>query len=349
MVEDSVDRADSPDDDHGGGRHGRVSGSLPPREADDGGQIKYDTPNTKAAPSTSTERVGRRETGNRGLSGSGRTAARGERTANRTARIARTAGAANGRNDFGRVSLVGAGPGHPDLLTKRAYDRLATADVVFYDALTSSAVVEDLTQDTEIVDVGKRPPNRTPQNEINALLCERSKRGERVVRLKGGDPCLFGRGGEEAEHLASEGVPFEVVPGVSSALAAPGVGAIPLTHREHASSVTVITGHETPDKEDSALDWDALADVITAGGTLVILMGVARLAENVRALVDHDVPPETPAATIQKATWDDEETVVASVGTIAEWNEQAGIESPAVTVVGDVVAVREAVEPSLRR
>ena len=353
MGEDGVNRTDRAGDDRGVRTRGDVSVPVPrtEKEADaTGRRIECGTTNTGVASGGVSGPIDDAEPGS-GASGAGtsraassrRATGSGERTPSGETVAAREAG------DLGRVSLIGAGPGHPDLLTRRAYERLAAADVVCYDSLTSDAVLADLPEGVDVVDVGKRPPNRTPQNEINALLCERSKRGEQVVRLKGGDPCLFGRGGEEAEHLASEGIPFEIVPGVSSALAAPGVGGIPLTHREHASSVTVITGHETPDKPDSALDWDALAGTVAAGGTLVILMGVARLPANVRALRDHGLTPETPAATIQKATWREEDTVVATVETIAERNRQAGIESPAVTIVGDVVSVREAVESSLLR
>lgn len=266
-----------------------------------------------------------------------------------TARYGECAGTDTDNEECGRVSLVGAGPGHPDLLTRRAWKRLTEADVVLYDSLTSDAVLDELPSEVDVIDVGKRPPNRTSQAEIDELLSERARHGERVVRLKCGDPGVFGRGGEEAEHLAAEGIAFEIVPGVSSVLAASGTSAIPLTHREHASSVTVVTGHETPEKEGSALNWSALADTITAGGTLVILMGVARLAENVRALREYGVGAETPVATVQKATWHDQRTVVADLETIVERNRAAEIESPAITIVGDVVSVRDAIETHLLR
>jgi uroporphyrin-III C-methyltransferase len=249
--------------------------------------------------------------------------------------------------ETGPVSLVGAGPGHPDLLTRRAWKRLSAADVVMYDSLVDERVVAELPDRVATIDVGKRSPNRTTQDEINALLRERAKRGERVVRLKGGDPCLFGRGGEEATHLADEGIGFEIVPGISSVLAAPSVSGIPLTHRDRASSVTVLTGHETPEKDGSALDWEAVARTVATGGTLVILMGVRRLAENVRALCEQDIAPETPAAMIQEATREGERTIVGTLATIVERRERAGIEPPAVTIVGDVVSVRESIEDQL--
>ena len=255
---------------------------------------------------------------------------------------------ARASTDGGRVYLVGSGPGSPELLTRRAWNLLADADAVLYDSLTGDEIVADLPASAEAVDVGKRPPDRTSQAEIHRLMRDRARRGERVVRLKGGDPTVFGRGGEEAEFLADAGVAFEIVPGVSSVLAAPGANGIPLTHRGRASSVTVVTGHETPDKDDSALDWRALADTVTAGGTLVILMGVRRLPDNVAALREHGVPAETPAAMVEKATWDDEAVVTGTLGDIVARSRAAGVEPPAVTVVGDVVSVRDEVSDHLR-
>ncbi|WP_435181018.1 uroporphyrinogen-III C-methyltransferase [Halorussus sp. AFM4] len=245
--------------------------------------------------------------------------------------------------------LVGAGPGDPDLLTRRAWQLLREADVVLHDSLTGDAIVDQLPASAEVLDVGKRPPERTSQDEINELLVERSRTAETVVRLKGGDPNVFGRGGEEAEHLAAEGVPFEIVPGVSSVLAAPRASGIPLTHRDCSSSLTVITGHQTPDKDESAIDWHSLADSIQAGGTLVVLMGVNRLPENVRALRDHGVPSRTSVAMVQKATWGDERTVTGTLDDIVERSRDAGIEPPAVTIIGDVVDVRDDVAEWLRR
>lgn len=248
------------------------------------------------------------------------------------------------KGNLGTVSLVGSGPGDPELLTRRAWRLLREADVVLHDSLTGDEIVDELPESVESIDVGKRPPQRTTQDEINDLMLERSREDEDVVRLKGGDPNVFGRGGEEAEYLASEDVPFEIVPGVSSVLAAPSVSGIPLTHRDRSSSLTVITGHQTPDKDESAIDWGSLADTVEAGGTLVILMGVNRLPNNVRALLDHGVPGATPAAMVQKATWSDEKTVTGTLDDIVERSRNAQIEPPAVTIVGDVVDVRGEVE-----
>jgi uroporphyrin-III C-methyltransferase len=252
----------------------------------------------------------------------------------------------------GKVYLVGAGPGDPDLLTVRAWRLVSGADVLLHDALTDSGVLDDAPDAAEVRDVGKRPGpdgERTTQADINALLVRKARAGHDVVRLKGGDPTVFGRGGEEAAHLADAGVPFEVVPGVTSAVAAPGVVGIPLTHREHSSSLTVVTGHEDPTKDESALDWGALADTVAAGGTLVVLMGVGRLPDNVAALREHGLDAETPVAMVERATWDDEQTVSGTLDDVVEEARASDVSPPAVTVVGDVAAVRDRVSGALDR
>lgn len=240
----------------------------------------------------------------------------------------------------GTVAIVGGGPGDPELLTVKARRRIDAADVILHDALVGDQVVESLPQGADVVDVGKTPDGeRTTQAEINRRLVAEARRGHRVVRLKGGDPTIFGRGGEEAEYLADHGVDFEFVPGISSAVAGPQAAGIPLTHREHASSVTVVTGHEDPSKPDSALDWSALARTVSTGGTLVILMGVGRLPENVAALRANDLDPATPVAMVERATLPGEFTVADTLAGIVETARAAELRSPAVTVVGDVVAV----------
>jgi uroporphyrin-III C-methyltransferase len=245
---------------------------------------------------------------------------------------------------IGTVYVVGAGPGDPELLTVKAHRLLSEADVVLHDSLVGDAVVDAIPDHVTVAHVGKRPGGeRTPQDEINRRMVREARRGRDVVRLKGGDPTVFARGGEEAEHLAARDVPFEVVPGVTSAVGVPGAAGIPLTHREHASSVTVVTGHEDPTKDESALDWAALARTVTAGGTLVILMGVGRLPDNVAALREHGVDPDTPAAMVERGTLPDEFVVTGTLSSIVERARDVGIEPPAVTVVGSVVGVREAV------
>jgi uroporphyrin-III C-methyltransferase len=248
----------------------------------------------------------------------------------------------------GTVFLVGAGPGDPDLLTVKARRLLDEADVVLYDSLVSEAIRDLPPASVECIDVGKRGDGeRTTQAEINDLLVRRATAGDDVVRLKSGDPCVFGRGGEEAEELAAAGIPLEIVPGVTSAVAGPGLAGVPPTHREHASSLTVVTGHEDPTKADSALDWDALGRSVTAGGTLVILMGVGRLPDNVAALEAAGVDPETPVAMVERASREDEFTVTGTLETITERAREVGIDPPAVTVVGDVVSVRDRVSEYL--
>ena len=242
----------------------------------------------------------------------------------------------------GSVAIVGAGPGDPELLTIKARNRIDAADVILHDSLVGDGVIESLPGSARRVHVGKRPGGeRTSQAEINRRMVEEARRGNRVVRLKGGDPTVFGRGGEEAEHLAAHDVPFEIVPGISSVLAGPQAAGIPLTHREHASSLTVVTGHEDPTKADSALDWGALGRTVSTGGTLVILMGVGRLPDNVAALRANGVDPTTPVAMIERASLPGEFAVTGTLDAIVEIADDAGIEPPAVTVVGEVVAVGE--------
>ncbi|WP_254766347.1 uroporphyrinogen-III C-methyltransferase [Salinilacihabitans rarus] len=240
----------------------------------------------------------------------------------------------------GTVYLVGSGPGDPDLLTVRAKRLLETADVVLHDKLPGPEII-DLVPDDRAEDVGKRAGGeRTSQAEINERLVELAREGQTVVRLKGGDPFVFGRGGEEAEYLAAHGVPFEVVPAVTSAVAAPAVAGIPVTHRDHASSVSFVTGHEDPAKEESAVDWEALA---ATGGTIVVLMGVGRLPDYATALREAGMAPDTPVALVERGTWPDQRVATGTLKTIVDVRDEAGIEPPAVTVIGEVAATRERV------
>jgi len=240
----------------------------------------------------------------------------------------------------GTVYLVGAGPGDPDLLTRKAHRLICEADVLLYDSLVSAEIRDLIPADTESIDVGKRPDGeRTTQSEINTMLLKHTRAGRDIVRLKGGDPTLFARGGEEAEHLTEAGVAYEFVPGVTSVVGAPAQAGFPITHREHSSTATIIPGREDPSKEDSALDWDAIARTITAGGTLIILMGVGRLPSIAHELVARGVPAETPAATIQDATLDSERTVRGTVGTIGQRIREENVKPPATTVVGAVADV----------
>ncbi|MEA2645256.1 MAG: uroporphyrin-III C-methyltransferase [Chloroflexota bacterium] len=235
-----------------------------------------------------------------------------------------------------RVFLVGAGPGDPGLLTVRAAELLAAADVVFHDALVPGAILA-VAPSAEMVPVGRRAgQERRETAGVADAMAARAAAGEVVVRLKGGDPYLFGRGGEEGAALLERGVAFEVVPGVSSALAAPAAAGIPLTHRGVASSVTIVTGHVA----DAAGDvrWERLAG---GADTLVVLMGGARLRQLSRALVLAGRPASTPAAVVMAATRPEQRHVVATLETIADAAEHAAMGTPAVLVVGEVVRLSE--------
>ncbi len=238
----------------------------------------------------------------------------------------------------GEVHLVGAGPGDPDLLTLRGVEVLRRADVVIYDGLVSAELLRHAPAAAEIVFGGKHDRSRcVAQDELNTLLLAKARAGQRVVRLKGGDPYLFGRGGEEAAALAAAGIPFEVVPGVSSLQAVPACAGIPLTHRELASSVTVVTGHEPPASPAGKLDWAQLA---RADGTLVVLMGLRNLRAIAATLIAHGRPPDTPAAVISRGTTGRQRTLAGTLASIADRVERASLPAPAVIVVGSVVNLR---------
>ncbi|MCX6693262.1 MAG: uroporphyrinogen-III C-methyltransferase [Methanomicrobiales archaeon] len=235
----------------------------------------------------------------------------------------------------GKVFLVGAGPGDPGLLTVRACAVIASADVILYDQLPGPEILASLPQSAEQIDCGKYGQSHIlEQDSIEALMVERARAGKQVVRLKGGDPFLFGRGGEELETLRAHGVPVEVVPGVTSAIAVPAAVGIPVTHRRYASVVTIITGHEDPDKEGSSLDWAALAKV---GGTLVVLMGVGNIGEIARVLLSHGKPPSTPVAIIERGYRKDQRVTTAPLNLIATRASEEGVKPPAVIVIGGVV------------
>ena len=240
----------------------------------------------------------------------------------------------------GRVLLVGAGPGDPGLVTVAAAEALAQAEVVVYDRLVNPRLLELAPAEAERIFVGKGPKRHSmSQEEINELLVARAGKGKRVVRLKGGDPFVFGRGGEEAEVLAAAGIAFEVVPGVTSAIAAAAYAGIPITHRGLASSVAFVTGHEDPTKDEPDVDWAKLA---TAVDTLVLLMGVGQLPQIVERLVAGGRDRATPVAVIEWGTLPRQRTVVGDLGDIVAKVEEADIGPPAVAVVGEVVRLREA-------
>ena len=237
----------------------------------------------------------------------------------------------------GRVYLVGAGPGDPGLLTVKGLRLVRTADVIAYDRLIDQRLLAHANADAELIDVGKAPGSRT-QKDLNRLLVGLAREGKKIVRLKGGDPFVFGRGGEEAQALHDAGVKFEIVPGVTSAIAAPAYAGIPLTHRDHASSFTVVTGSAAPDGGPTGIDWPALAAI---PGTLIFLMAWRNLDDVVSQLIDAGKPANTPAAVVSWGTQPCQRTVEGRLDSIAETARSAGLQSPTALIIGSVVELRE--------
>jgi len=239
---------------------------------------------------------------------------------------------------YGQVYLVGAGPGDPELITVKAHRLLSSCDALVYDSLVPQALLDLVPEGCECRFVGKRRGHHSvPQPKINAVLLELAERHQRVVRLKGGDPFLFGRGGEEAAHLVSRGVPVEVVPGVTAGIAAPAYAGIPVTHRRAGSSVTFVTGHEEIDKGRPGVDWRGLA---RSSDGLVIYMGLHNLRRIGEELMAGGLEPSTPAAAIQQGTVQGQQILLASLGELADQVEAAALASPAIIVIGAVVAQR---------
>ncbi|GAB6906979.1 Uroporphyrin-III C-methyltransferase [Desulfosarcina cetonica] len=244
--------------------------------------------------------------------------------------------------ETGKVFLVGAGPGDPGLITVKGADCIAAADVVIYDYLASPALLTHARPDAELIYVGKKGGDHTlPQEGINALIVEKAQGGAVVARLKGGDPFIFGRGGEEAEVLIAAGIAFEVVPGVTAAIGASAYAGIPLTHRDYTSDVAFVTGHEDPTKAESSVDWKALA---TGIGTLVFFMGVKNLPTIAGQLMANGRPADTPVAVIRWGTTPRQRTVTGTLATIVDIVREAGLKAPAIIIVGGVVKLRETMQ-----
>lgn len=242
----------------------------------------------------------------------------------------------------GKVSLVGAGPGDPGLITVKGLDALRKADVVVYDRLAAPQLLDEIRPEAERIDAGKLPQkHRLDQAEINALLIDRAKQGKHVVRLKGGDPFVFGRGGEEGLACYAAGIPFEIIPGVTSAVAVPAYAGVPVTHRLIASAFTVFTGHEDPCKTESSIDYDALAGAARLG-TLVLLMGVSHLSEITSRLIAAGVNADTPALCVEWGTTEHQRVVEGTLGTLAQRVGESGLQPPALTVIGETVRLRSA-------
>jgi uroporphyrin-III C-methyltransferase len=237
----------------------------------------------------------------------------------------------------GKVYLVGSGPGGIGLLTFRAREVIDHADVILYDQLPGEEILESLPNGAEKINVGKYGGHHIKEQEdIEALMVKKAREGKQVVRLKGGDPFLFGRGGEEMETLRDQGIEVEMVPGITSAIAVPECIGIPVTHRVHASQVTMLTGHEDPTKPESALDWQWLAE---SPGTLVILMGIKNLPAISRSLIENGMNADRPVAIIERGLRPDQRVTVGTLGTIADTARERGIRPPAVIVIGDVVSL----------
>ena len=242
-------------------------------------------------------------------------------------------------NGEGKVYLVGAGPGDPGLITLKGFRLLQMADVVIYDRLVHPEILAEIPQEAEKLYVGKKCDHHTlPQDEINALMVRKAREGKIVVRLKGGDPFVFGRGAEEVLHLVQQGIPWEVVPGVTSATAVPAYAGIPITHREFSSMASIITGHETFSKDLSQLRYDLISP---NDSTLVILMGMTNLGKIVEELTRYGRPPATPACIITWGTYPEQRVLTGTLGDIAEKKEQAGLKPPGIIVIGEVVRLRE--------
>ena len=249
----------------------------------------------------------------------------------------------NGKTDpQGRVWLVGAGPGDPGLITVAGLEALRSCDAVVFDALANPVLLDQAPEQAERYDVGKRAKyHKLTQDETNQLLVDLAKQGKEVVRLKGGDPYLFGRGAEEAAFCTKQGVRCEVVPGVTSGIAAPATAGIPVTHRKVASTVTIITGHEDPTKGETSIDYQALADLIKVGGTACFYMGVGRLQAICDELTGCGLPESMPAALIQWGTLPKQRHVTGTLANIKAKVDEAGLSSPAIIVVGEVAAIDE--------
>lgn len=239
----------------------------------------------------------------------------------------------------GKVYLIGAGPGDPKLITVRGMEALSRADVVVYDRLASPRLMKYARPDAEMIYVGKQPDKHAVQQDrINQILVQLAAAGKTVARLKGGDPSIFGRVGEEAEELAANGLPFEIIPGITSSIAVPAYAGIPVTHRNYTSSVAIVTGHENPDRSYTRINWDKLA---TANETTVFLMGVTNLPHICEELIRWGKPGDTPVAVIRWGTTMEQRTIVGTLSTIVQQVREAKLLAPAIIVVGEVVRLRE--------
>ncbi|HEX9061781.1 MAG TPA: uroporphyrinogen-III C-methyltransferase, partial [Clostridia bacterium] len=239
----------------------------------------------------------------------------------------------------GKVYIMGVGPGDYKLITLKAKECIEKADVIVYDRLISSRIIKLAKENAELIYVGKMPDcHAVPQEGINEILVKKAREGKTVVRVKGGDPFMFGRGGEEAQALVDNGIEFEIIPGVTSAISVPAYAGIPVTHRDFSSSLHIITGHEKPGKESSFIDYEVVSKI---EGTLVFLMGVKNLSDICKNLIKYGKDKETPVAVVENGTTPFQRKVLGTLETISQIVIEEGIKSPAVTVIGDVVGLEE--------
>ncbi len=239
---------------------------------------------------------------------------------------------------IGKVYIVGAGPGDPELLCIKAYKIIEKADIIIYDRLVSDPILQLIPRKTDKIFVGKKPCNHHPQQKfINKILIEEACKGKIVVRLKGGDPFLFGRGGEEALMLRKAGIKFEVIPGISSALAVPTYAGIPLTHRGYSSSLTIITGHEDPTKSRNFINWGKISKITD---TIVVLMGINQLKKIVDSLLKAGKGSKTPIAIIENGTTINQREIIGTIGDIIKKVEEHDVKTPAIIVIGDVIKLQ---------
>lgn len=240
---------------------------------------------------------------------------------------------------YGRVYLVGAGPGDPKLITLKGVEAISKADVIIYDRLVSPELLNYAPDHVKRIYCGKSPDCHTiPQEEINRILVDEAKLGKTVVRLKGGDPSIFGRVGEEAEYCAAHQVPFEMIPGITSGIAAPLYAGIPLTHRDLSSSVAIVTGHKRADGKGTDINWEKLS---TAVDTIVFYMGVRNLPQIQEQLLRYGRSPETPVALVRCGTLHDQETLTGTLSDVVEKVQRTNFKSPAIIIIGEVVTLRE--------
>jgi uroporphyrin-III C-methyltransferase len=238
----------------------------------------------------------------------------------------------------GEVYLVGAGPGDPGLITVRGMELIRTADVIVYDQLANPDLLQHSRPDARLIDVGKQGGyHKVRQEDINRIIVDEAVAGQLVVRLKGGDPFMFGRGGEEAEELRAAGIAVHVVPGVTSAIAAPALAGVPVTHRDHAPMVTFVTGHERDDQPDERINWHALA---TGGGTIVMLMGMGNLGHNMDRLLAEGMEASTPVAVVHRGSMPQQRALLSDLAHVDEDCRREGLGAPAVVVIGGVASLR---------